>query len=173
MERVHLIIVQYGFSIPLKILILPMTFFLTIFRFLVGNMLHIREIEKQTTSAMVWLGDLVFVVLESMLFVLLAYFIFDNCQYFCPFLLVLCIVDVGWVLLMLAEWKKGLRSKPPLGWGILNFFSALYLVLLLKYAIPFASLTEEGLVLTFMVFTIAFFIDVIYLDYYKILRKMS
>lgn len=173
MERVHLIIVQYGFNIPVKILILPLIFFLTICRFLVGNILHMRETEEHTTSATIWFGDLVAVVIESMLFVLMAYFIFDNCQYFCPLLLLLCIVDAVWILLMLGLWKIGLRVKPPLGWGILNFFSTLYLVLLLRYEIPFAPLTEEGLVLTFVVFTTAFVIDVFYLDYYKILRKMS
>jgi hypothetical protein len=173
MERVHLIIVQHGFNIPGKILILPLILFLTIFRFLVGNILHMRNIEERITSPIIWSLDLVFVVFESMLFVLMGYFIFDNCQYFCPFLLILCIVDVVWILLMLVLWKIGLRFKPPLGWGILNFFSALYLVLLLKYEIPFAPLTEEGLVLTFVVFTIAFVIDVFYLDYYKILRKKT
>ena len=173
MERVHLIIVQYGFNIPWKILILPLIFFLTIFRFLVGNILHMRNIEERITSPIIWSLDLVFVVFESMLFVLMAYFTFDNCQYFCSLLLLLCIVDAVWILPMLGQWKKGLRFKPPLGWGILNFFSALYLVLLLVYEIPFAPLTEEGLSLTFVVFTIAFSIDVIYLDYYRILRARA
>ncbi|MGD8505801.1 MAG: hypothetical protein PVF15_03965, partial [Candidatus Bathyarchaeota archaeon] len=151
----------------------PLIFFLTIFRFLVGNIMHMRSIEERSTSPIIWSLDLIIVVFESMLFVLMAFFIVDNCRYFCPLLLLICIVDVVWMLFMLGQWKKGLRFKPPLGWGILNFFSALYLALLLMYDIPFAPLTEKGLAFTFVVFAVAFSIDVFYLDYYKILRKMS
>jgi hypothetical protein len=173
MESVHLIIVKHGFNIPLETLILPLIFFITIFRFLLGNILHMREIEDYPkTPATIWFCDLVVVIIESMLFVLMAYFIYDNSQHFYPFLLTICLVDAIWIFSMFPQWKKGTRPELPWAWGTLNLLSGLYLIFLLFGNLPFEPLSREGFLATLGVFTIAFVIDVFYLDYYRVLRKV-
>lgn len=170
LESVQKIIMKYGFCIPPEIFIFPFVFFVTIFRFLIGNILHLRSLEEHKTHAIIWLCDLLVITLESMLFILMSYFIYEHYNNFLPILMILCIVDTIWVFLMFPHWRRKQRPEMPWAWGMINLVSFLILFAMIFAQFPFAPLSTLGRYTILVVFLVAACLD-LGLDYYKIFRS--
>lgn len=170
LESVQQIITTYDFCIPPEVFIFPFIFFVTIFRFLIGNILHLRSLEEHKTHAIIWLYDLLVITLESMLFILMSYFIYDHDNNFVPTLTILCIVDTFWVFSMFPHWRRKQRPEMPWAWGMINLVSFLILFAMVFANFPFAPLSVLGRYTILVVFLFAACLD-LGLDYYKIFRS--
>jgi len=170
LENVQKIMIIYGFCIPLEVFIFPFVFFVTIFRFLIGNILHLRSIEEDKTHAAIWLCDLLVITFESMLFILMSYFIYEHDANFVPILLILCAVDASWVFSMFFQWRGRLRPKMPLAWGVINLVSSVFLFVMLSAQFPFSPLSVLGRYAILVWFFFAACLD-LGLDYYRLFRS--
>lgn len=171
MESVSKMMINYGFSIPFEVFIFTIVFFVTILRFFIGNILHLRSLEEHKTRAAIWFYDLLAITFESMLFILMSYFIYNRDVYFAPILSILCIVDALWVFSMFPHWRRRQRPEMPWGWGMINLASFLLLFLMVLANLPFSPISSWGRYAILAWFSAVAFID-LGLDYYKILRKI-
>jgi hypothetical protein len=171
MENVQKMMIDYGFSIPFEVFIFTIVFFATILRFFIGNILHLRSLEEHKTSSTIWLCDLLVITFESMLFILMSYFIYNRDVYFAPILAILCIVDALWVFSMFPHWRRHQRPEMPWGWGMINLASFLFLFPMVFASLPVSPISSWGRYAILGWFLFFAFVD-LGLDYYKILRKI-
>jgi hypothetical protein len=169
-ESVQDLIKDYGLFLS-SIWALPYVFFITCFRFFIGNILHIRELEKhEQLSPYVWLYDFIFISVESLLFVLMGAFVYTMRTNFLSLLTIVLFLDGIWIASMHPMKEKGWRPRVPWAWGLLNTLSGVYLVAIIYNKMPWHPLSDEGLVLTAIFFTIATIVDMILIDHYGLLK---
>lgn len=170
-ESLQDIIKNHGFVMIPTIWALPFVFFITLFRFFIGNILHMRTLEKHDRlQPYIWLYDLIFILVESLLFVLMGEFIYVMQVHFFTLLTIALFVDGLWIASMYPIEKKGWRPTVPWAWGLLNTVSGVYLVVLLYPGMPWYPLSTEAIMLTTIVFSIAAIIDVFLIDHYGLLK---
>jgi hypothetical protein len=161
-------------------------FFLTMFRFFVGNVLHLQSPELTSeTSGFRWVFDLFVIVAECMIMIFMAGVVTlpENAQArfgFFDLLLLLLIVDVSWIVVMSGlaaitrlpvprAMKDALgRRIIPYRWALLNSALAAYVMV--------SGFLDEGHVFTNSQLTIfiaanaaAFLLDVLVFDYEDLL----
>jgi hypothetical protein len=173
-NNLKIIIDNYGIRTGLTYMAVPFVFFLTLIRFSIGNILHIRSLENKGYSPYVWLGDFVVIFLESTVFLLLGIYTWGNDLRFLKLLAILCFIDAFWVLAMVTEYFLKKRPEPiPWAWGLLNIAGGLYLVATVyaNLPMPFTSTASYGIFVAW--FLISCFIDVILIDHYKLLHKLD
>ena len=160
---------------------LPYVCAITLARFLVGNFLHMKDVEEKSLSVVrlrVWPYDLLWISLEGTLFILLGTFSYPKSTTFFPLLGLLLFVDVIWVVSMRIPWpnaisfgmRKKVNLKIPWPWTLINFLSILYLVGLLGGFYPFSSVEFSGLCHVCLIFTVAAILD-FSCDIYNILYE--
>ncbi len=168
-------------------LALFVVYFLTVFRFFIGDILHLEEDQLTDVRAQVkWFWDMSFIVLECIVLIFLG----DVTSLeesktahlgFFDLLAILFVIDIAWILSMgalnfLSErrpagrisslWK---REIVPWGWAILNT-GQLALLLLDGYTTR-GSISAGKLWLLVGVNLFAFAVDVFALNYYLKIRK--
>lgn len=173
---------KFAFSPNLvEFLSLPYVSAITLARFLVGNFLHMKDIEEKSLKVAqlkVWPYDLLWISVEGTLFILLGTFSYPKSTTFFPLLGLLLGVDVIWVVGMLIPWpnsisyrlRKKANLKIPWPWTLINFLSILYLWLLLGGFYPFSSVEFSGLCHVCLIFTVAAILDFGY-DIYNVLYE--
>jgi hypothetical protein len=168
------VIDSYGIRVGITYLALPFVFFLTLIRFSIGNILHIRSLEKKGISPYIWLSDFIVIFLESILFLLLGIYTWGNDLRFLKLLMILCFIDAFWIFTMTPQYIKKQRPEPlPWAWGILNITGGIYLVATIytSLPIPFTNTASYGLFVLW--FLSSFVIDVFLIDHYKLLHKLD
>lgn len=159
--------------------LIPLTFFITLLRFYVGNVLHmkINEDNPPESSAFPWLVDFCVIMMQFALFYLMGASL-NLAQRFLKLLLVLCALDVTWLSFnSLVGWiQKKFARKIPVPWIALNVLCAPFLVYLVYYfkgdlykETIFAGMSAVTLV--FLLFSIAAAIDVFLTDYYLLVKE--
>lgn len=155
---------------PLMSFSVPFIFFVTLIRFSVGNILHLRELELKNSPAYVWVLDFGVIFLESIILMLLgAYSYGSNFRFFELFLL-LSFVDVIWIALM--EIKREKRPNLPWSWLILNVISAAILSYFVFCTLYFklAYFNDSRVICGLLIwFTLCAIID-LFIDHYKLWR---
>jgi cytosine deaminase len=96
------------------------------YRFIPGNIAHIRKLERHPTCSVgVWLLDISFMMFESMILTFMSEPSARGLPIFFSALAILLSLDVIWVFLMLPGVKKGTRPSPQTLWLILNIPSCI------------------------------------------------
>jgi cytosine deaminase len=92
------------------------------YRFIPGNIAHIRKLERHPTCSVgVWLLDISIMMFESMILTFMSEPSARGLPIFFSALAILLSLDVIWVFLMLPGVKKGTRPSPPQTlWLIIN-----------------------------------------------------
>jgi hypothetical protein len=99
-------------------------------------------------------------------------FTFGNDIVFLKLFMVLCFLDVAWILAMLPDYVKKKRPEPlPWAWGLLNIVGAAYLGSAIWIHTPFSFTGEYGPPLFVVWFFASFIVDVLLIDQYKLLHK--
>lgn len=162
---------SFAFSPNLvEFLSLPYICTITLARFLVGNFLHMKDVEEKSPKVVqlkIWPYDLLWISVEGTLFILLGTFSYPKSTIFFPLLGLLLCVDVIWVVSMRTPWpnsisyrlRKKANLKLPWPWALINFLSILYLGLLLGGFYPFSSVEFSGLCHVCLIFTLAAILD--------------
>ncbi len=159
--------------------LIPSIFFITLLRFYVGNILHMKVTEDNPpkSSAFPWVVDFSVIMMEFSLFYFMGVSL-NLVETFLRLLLFLCILDVIWLSfnwLIGKIWGKFARRKTPGLWICLNTFCAIFLCYLL-FCFDGNLYTDQtlvgisGITLAFLIFLIAAVIDA-FADYYLLLQK--
>ena len=155
--------------------VLMIVFFATSMRFLIGNQLHLLGEQQATARGEIWFFDFLMTVLESVALVFLGGLTSVAVNRTVPVdfievLLVLCLLDVAWVL---SQWVFGgvipalKRSRVPWPWALLNGGVALLTAGILWTASDPFDTTPMTILL--VVNLAAFVIDVVLVDHYDLL----
>lgn len=152
-------------QIPLHSVLFFLVFVSVWFRFIPGNISHIRGLERwASTSVNTWLFDVSIITAESMIIVFMADPSVNNPELFLWALLALLLLDVGWLAGMLPGVKSKTRPEPQWTWLWLNIPSISIVVafLILSYRYPdIVGLTSmPTLLIIAIVFVLSAFIDV-------------
>lgn len=115
------VVSSVGFSIPIE----PTAYFLIFlsvwFRFLPGNIAHIRRLERHPTCSInIWLFDISIILFESMVLTFMAEPSARGSLAFFSILSFLLLLDICWALTMFLGVKRGTRPKPETLWLKLN-----------------------------------------------------
>jgi hypothetical protein len=168
------IIDTYGIRTGITYMAVPFVFFLTLIRFSIGNILHIRGLEKKGLSPYIWLGDFTVIFLESIIFLLLGIYSWGNDIRFLKLLMILCFIDALWIITMIPLYLKKKRPEPlPWAWALLNIVGGIYLVATI-YAglpVPFTNAASYGVFVLW--FLISFICDVVLIDHYRLLHRFD
>jgi len=164
----------YGLKEGVAHLTIPSVFYLTLFRFSIGNILHIRALERKELSPRIWLYDFFVISIESLIFLLLGMYTWGNDLGFLKLLLILCFVDVFWIITMIPHHVKKQRPDPlPWAWGLLNIASAIYLTATIWVGLPFPFDSPRSSSLLFFWFLVAAIIDIVLVDHYGLLKTLE
>jgi len=176
-DNIRLIIDLHGIRGAVPYIAVPFVFFITLLRFSIGNILHIRNLEKKEVSSFVWLFDSVVIFFESLFFLLLGMYSWGNDLRFLKLLMVLCFLDALWVVTMISQYMNGKlpeRPKPlPWVWCLLNILSGLYLIATIWYDLPYPFPSDNGYIVFVLWFLVSAIIDVMLIDHYKLLRHLD
>jgi len=168
-DNIKTIIDSQGFF-PLFSFVVPTIFFITLIRFSIGNILHLRALEEKDSPSSIWVFDFLVILLESITFLLLGAYSYGNNLRFFLLLMVLFFIDFIWIATMPIQGKN--RPKIPWSWGALNGFSALILVGIIisefYYKVAYSD-TSEVVCFLFVWFIFCAIID-LYLDHYNLWR---
>ena len=156
-------------------MILCIIFFITSFRFFVGNQLHLLNPEINTLRGTIWLYDLIVITLQTLLIIFLGSLcVADqntkvNYDFF-TILTYLYIVDIGWIM---SQWLFGMihteykRQSIPWPWLILN--SGLLVSIWIIRTISIHVYTPMMLTILCIINGVAFIVDVMLIDYHNVL----
>lgn len=176
-DNVRLIVDLYGIRGSIIYLAVPFVFFATLLRFSVGNILHIRNLERKGLSPFAWLYDFVIIFLESLIFLLLGMYSWGNDLRFIKLLMLLCFLDALWIVTMIPHYVNGQlpkRPKPlPWAWCLINILSGLYLVATIWYSFPYPFPSETGYVIFASWFLGAAIIDIVLIDHHNLLKHLD
>ena len=173
-DNIRIIVDQYGIRGSIPHLAIPFVFYLVLIRFSVGNILHIRSLEKKGLSPYIWFYDFLVIFLESSLFLMLGMYTLGYDVRFLKFLLILCFVDVFWVVTMMPHYIKKKRPEPlPWAWALINIVSAAYLGATIWCDLPTAFTSQYGQPVLVIWFFATFIIDVILIDHYGLLHALD
>lgn len=173
---------MYGIRGSIPYLVVPFVFFITLFRFSIGNILHLRHLEqhifnceKQRWVSFIWLYDFSVITIESLIFLLLGMYSWGNDLRFVKLLMFLCFLDGLWIVSMIPHCLNGkqttMRPKPlPWAWCLLNILGGIYLGATIWYGIPFPFPSDAGYIFFVLGFLGSAIIDIILFDHYKLLR---
>ena len=173
-----------GFELSLiyfkQVCFIPLVFFITILRFYVGNILHmkINEDNPPQSSAFPWLVDFSVIMIQFSLFYLMGASL-SSAEEFLLLLFILCVLDVIWLSFnwLVGKMRETLsRNKTPALWILLNFICAVFLCYLLFWFdgdlyTGRTAFKMSGITLTLLLFSIAAIVDVWLADYYLLLRE--
>jgi len=167
---------EKGLSLSIE-WVIPYIFIITTIRFFIGNQLHILNVEKQLDLfEWIWLFDFTFITAEAFILI----FAGTSCSLsiclnaktdFFSFIRLLLIVDIIWIFFQIIFGiinKKWKRKVVPWGWGILNFGTLIFLLILGYKSVLYSKI---GLALSGLTFTIATLVDVLLIDHYGLLKK--
>lgn len=157
--------------LPIETFGYPFMFFVTLLRFTIGNLLHIRRLEKANVSSYIWLFDFTMIFIESLILILLGCYCYENILKFLILLMALCLLDCLWILSIGFMYLKGLRSEVPWAWGLLNLASGLFLANIIFHILPLDFRSFLGSLVIIGWFTICAIIDLFLVDYYKLLKE--
>lgn len=157
---------------------IPSIFFITLLRFYVGNILHMKvnEDNPPRSSAFPWVVDFSVIMTQFSLFYLMGVSL-NSVETFLRLLLFLCVLDVIWLSfnwLIGKIWGKFARGKTLKLWIYLNAVCAIFLSYLLFW-FDGNLYTDQtlvgisGITLVFLIFLIAAVIDA-FADYYLLLK---
>ena len=153
---------------------IPAIFLITLLRFSIGNVLHIRRLETKGTSPKLWLYDFSVIFLESLILLLLGMYTWGNDLRFLKLFIILLFVDIFWVLTMIPHFLKKKRPEPlPWAWALLNLLGVVYLSLTVWANIPLPYTDPNGPVIFFVLFVLLAFADIYLADYYSLLKPLS
>jgi hypothetical protein len=173
-DNVIKIINAYGIRGGLSYLGVPFIFYVTLLRFSIGNILHIRQLEKKGLSPYIWLYDFSVIFLESLIFLFLGACTWGNDIRFLKLLLILCFVDVFWIMSMIPHYVKKKRPEPlPWAWGLLNIAGAAYLAATIWCDLPIPLTGPYGHAFFVLWFLSSAIIDIILIDHYKLLKALD
>lgn len=159
----------------LEALLLPITFFFVSVRFFVGNQLHLLSDNLTDLPGLAWLYDLMVIITQSIVLVLLGGATSNESPtsaiQFIDYMILLYVVDVLWIV---TQWLIGRfapdwrRSFVPWAWAILN---TVLVVALFVLGVAFGAgiHTGPGLLCVAGLNILAFVIDVVLVDYYKVI----
>lgn len=158
---------------------IPSIFFITLLRFYVGNILHMKvnEDNPPRSSAFPWVVDFSVIMTQFSLFYLMGASL-NSIETFLRLLLFLCVLDVIWLSfnwLIGKIWGKFARGKTLELWIYLNAFCAIVLSYLL-FCFDGDLYTDQtlvgisGITLALLIFLIAAVIDA-FADYYLLLKE--
>lgn len=151
-------------------------FFITLFRFLVGNFVHIRKLEDEAVRPYTWLFDLSVISFELLLFNVMGNFLLPkDISMFVNLLLILLGVDIVWVIIIAIGYAKGRgqgdRKSVPWPWCVLN--TVTFMALLPIQLIPTCCLNltqDRGLIFFGALMFIMAVIDIV-IDVYDLLKE--
>jgi hypothetical protein len=169
-EKVKEILDSQGFF-PVETFGFPFIFFVTLLRFTIGNLLHIRKLEDADVSPYVWLSDFLIIFVETIILLLLGIYCYGNVLMFLILLMVLCFLDCFWILIMVFTHLKHLRPEVPWKWGLLNLASGLFLFGIIFHNFPLDFRSWLGNVLVIVWFSMCGIIDILFIDHYKLLKE--
>lgn len=137
------------------------------YRFIPGNIAHIRSLERHPTSTInVWLLDISIIMFESMLLTFMAEPSAKGSFIFLIVLAILLLLDIIWVIIMFCGAKKGTRPTPKVLWLKLNIPS--FVLVLISIVRPqigdrdiFGPESYYSLIVLPLFFIVMAFIDVI------------
>lgn len=150
-------------------LALPIIFFLTAMRFFIGNYLHLQNEKMIMVIGYVWIYDLIFITLQSIILIFIAGLTSvksSNEAYvsFSTLLIILYIVDILWILsqfLFRGSWK---RDPVPWPWAALN--SGIIVAMLLVRWIFGSAYTGTTLSFIVAINGLGFLLDLFLMDLY-------
>lgn len=151
-------------------------FFVTLFRFLLGNIIHIRMLEDEAVGPYIWLFDLSVIALELLLFNIIGNFLIPkDISMFVTLLLILLGIDIFWVIVIAIGYAKGKgqgsRKSVPWQWCILNVVTVVLLVFQLKPTFCLNVTQVCGLIFFGALMFIMAVIDIVLVDVYGLLKK--
>ena len=131
-------------------IIVATAFFLTLFRFFLGDLVHMRMIEKRESTTSFWVSNISVITLEMFLFTLMSRFIDEMQHYFVIFILAVLFVDIFWTWTSSAiirhEFKRdSAQFKYLIIWLIENVLTIVIVTLVIIY---FEALTETAIAVT-------------------------
>ena len=151
-------------------------FFFTSLRFFIGNQLHLLSEALVGLPGLVWLYDLMAIIAQSVVLIFLG--ATANIEVnrgvgdlgFLEFLVLLYVIDVGWVLsqkllgALVQAWK---RERVPMGWAFLNTGLIVGLLVIRGFSADVYSLPAVWWM--FGLSVAGFVVDVVLLDHYDCL----
>ena len=167
--------VIHNSSFTLGNISLIVIFFFTSIRFFIGNLLHLTSERLMALEGVRWLYDLTIILVQSVLLIFLG----GNASVeesqesplgFFGLLALLYIVDVYWIV---SRWVFGRirggwrREFTPWAWAILNML--LICSIAATYLVSGDLHSDVALLWLGIASTIAFIIDIVLIDYYKLM----
>jgi len=152
-----------------RILSEPTAYFLIFlsvwYRFIPGNIAHIRTLERHPTITInVWLLDLSIIMLESMILTFMAELAAKGSFIFLIILAILLLLDIIWGIIIFWGAKKGIRPGPEFLWLILNIPSfVLVLISIVRPRIGDGDIFGPGSYYSLIVLPL-FFIAMAFID---------
>jgi hypothetical protein len=164
-----------GNDLAIGSLLLFVVFFLTNTRFFIGNYIHMQDLVQSNAGQIVWLYDLLFIVLQAILFIFLAgvcsvKFSREHEIHFVLLLLILYGVDVIWILSQLIFGKLPYiqryfkRNSWTWQWLVLNLTQAILILVLVAYKYNGDFYSQGMLWWLAGISMVAFYIDVVVID---------
>lgn len=173
-DSLRKIIDIYGIRVGITYMAVPFVFYLTLIRFSIGNILHIRGLEKKGLSPRIWLCDFIVIFLECIIFLLLGIYSWGNDLRFLKLLMILCFIDAIWIFSMIPHYLKKKRPEPlPWAWGLLNIAGGIYLVATIYADLPIPFFSDTGYGIFVLWFFVSFVVDVVLIDHYRLLHRLD
>lgn len=146
-----------------QLFVIPLIFFVTLTRFIIGNLLHFISIEHGT-SKKEWIKDLLIIIGEYMLFIFLGAFTYNGTVFFFPIFIMILIIDIFWVLQTKLRTPRILRLSPNVIWASINIVTLAILIpiALIQGGITVISSDETFLIVSLALFIVAATFDVGY-----------
>lgn len=149
-------------------------FLVTLFRFLLGNVIHIRILESEDVGPYTWLFDVSVIALELLLFNIIGHFLIrEDIIMFSNLLRILLGIDVLWIISIAIGYAKdkgkGVRKSVPWQWGVLNLLAVALLSFQLATPGCLSVSQDCGLILLGVVMVVIAIIDIRF-DVYGLLR---
>lgn len=156
-------------------LALMAVFFVTSLRFFIGNMLHLLSDSLTRMPGLLWFYDLMIIIAQSIILIFIGGFSSSEANIntpidFVTLLIALYAVDVVWVC---SQWGFGKifpswkREFIPWAWAVLNLI--LIVTILLTKTACGDLYSGMGLAVLLALSTLAGVVDMILVDYYKVL----
>src|SRR3972149_10919931 len=165
-----------AFGLTFPPLALFLVFFLTSLRFFIGAQLHLVDEAITEAGPFIWLFDFIFIAFEMIIFVFLGGLttLAANTEAHFDFIQLLMFiygVDVLWVAgqFLLAKLHSGFhREQVPWKWAAINLVAIALIAAVYNSAI--GGFSQAGLWALLVINAIAFILDVIIVDYFRVVR---
>lgn len=132
-DKLQFIIAKEGLILS-TIWAVPLAFFLTLFRFFIGNLWFMKITEQSKPKLIFWGLNISVITIEMFFFILASAFIYEMQQYFLTFISIILILDAIWAFYILGSsknLKKG--SSVILFWAKANILTVAAIIIITYY----------------------------------------